>query len=408
MLTGIEVEGSIIAEELTYGATNYASLPVVLTKGKGTEVWDIRGNRFLDFMSAYSAANLGHCHPRIVQVVSEQAARLGVVSRAFHHDRLGAFLKRACDATGMDKALPMNSGAEAVETAIKAARKWAYEVKGVKPGRAEIVCCNRNFHGRTMGMISMSSSTQNRSGFGPYLRGFLHVPFGDVDALENAITNNTAAFVVEPIQGEAGVVLPPPEYLHKCEEICRRNNVLLIVDEIQTGLGRAGHMLACNAQGVKPDAVCLGKALGGGVVPVSLFLARQEVMDVFQPGDHGSTFGGYPIAAAVGIEALQIVEDESLCERSMRVGKSLKSRLEEIRADSIVEVRGQGLMIGLEVKGGRNPAKRLALALMSNGILCKDVNQTTLRLAPPLNVHVDHVEEFLNVFAEEVAKLESS
>ncbi|WZB63815.1 ornithine--oxo-acid transaminase [Achromobacter xylosoxidans] len=394
-----------IAQEKRWSADNYASLPVVLSRGLGAEAWDIEGKRYLDFMGAYSAANLGHCHPRIVRALTEQACTLGVVSRAFHNDKLGAFLQKACETTGMDRALPMNSGAEAVETALKAARKWAYEVKGVPDGKAEIICCARNFHGRTTGVISMSSSDRARAGYGPYLGGFRNIPFGDADALAAAIGPHTAAFLVEPIQGEAGIIVPPPGYLRACADLCRRHNVLFIADEIQTGLGRAGHVLACQEDDARPDGVVLGKALGGGMVPVSLFLARRDVMDVFRPGDHGSTFGGYPLAAAVGHEALCVMEDEQLCQRSRETGGALKAGLQAVAGDALRDVRGCGLMIGVELAGADAPAGRLAHALLERGVLCKNVDEHTIRLAPPLNIPPALVEEFLHVFAHELTRL---
>ena len=310
---------SRIALEQRYCAQNYLPLPVVLTRGEGVFVWDDEGNKYLDMMSAYSAVSHGHVNPRLVKVAQEQVARLNIVSRAYHTDNLGPFLQRACELTGMDVALPMNTGAEGVETALKAARKWAYEVKGVAPDKAEIIACTGNFHGRTIAVIAMSDEAQYRRGFGPFPPGFILAEYGNLQSLEEKITPNTAAFLVEPIQGEAGIVLPPAGYLKACEQLCRKHNVLLIADEIQTGLGRTGKLLACEHEGVKPDGLILGKALGGGILPVSLFLARREVMSVFTPGDHGSTFGGNPLAAAVGLEALNIlVEDDlSACSASM-------------------------------------------------------------------------------------------
>src|SRR5210317_1684295 len=302
--------------EAQYCAHNYHPLPVVLTRGEGVFVWDENGKRYLDMMSAYSAVSHGHAHPRLVKLVQEQVARLNIVSRAFHTDRLGPFLAKACQLTGMDMALPMNTGAEAVETAIKAARKWAYTVKGVADGKAEIIACSGNFHGRTTTIIAMSDEPQYKAGFGPYPPGFHVVEYGSIDALEAAINENTAAFLVEPIQGEGGIIVPPQGYLKAAEALCRKHNVLLIADEIQTGLGRTGKLLACEHEDVVPDGLILGKALGGGIFPVSMFLSRRDVMAVFTPGDHGSTFGGNPLAAAIGLEALNILVEDELSERS--------------------------------------------------------------------------------------------
>ncbi len=297
---------SVIELELAYCAHNYQPLPVVLTRGEGCYVWDECGNRYLDMMSAYSAVSFGHAHPRLLKVLSEQAARLAVVSRAFHTEVLAPFVRRACELTGFAMGLPMNTGAEAVETALKAARRWAYEVKGVAEDRAEIIVCDGNFHGRTITLVGLSSERDYRQHFGPFPVGFVCIPYGDAEALARAINPRTAAFLVEPIQGEAGIIVPPAGYLKRCAELCRAHNVLLLCDEIQTGLGRTGRLLACQHEGVQPDGITLGKALGGGLLPVSMFLARREVMEVFTPGSHGSTFGGNPLAAAVGLEALNV------------------------------------------------------------------------------------------------------
>src|SRR5579863_7860755 len=338
-----------IALENQYCAHNYHPLPVVLTRGEGVYVWDDAGNRYLDMMSAYSAVSHGHRHPRLVKTLSEQAGKLAVCSRAFHSEKLGAFLKRTCELTGMDAALPMNTGAEAVETALKAARKWAYKVKGVAADKAEIIVCKGNFHGRTIAIVGMSSEPQYRDGFGPFPGGFKLIPYGDAEALEKAIGPNTAAFLVEPIQGEAGIVVPPAGYLKRCAELCRQHNVLLIADEIQTGLGRTGKLLACDYEGVKPDGLVLGKTLGGGLLPVSAFLAKREVMGVFTPGDHGSTFGGNPLAAAVGHAALDILLEEKLIERAAKMGEYFQKQLHTLRSPLIKNIRGKGLLIGLEV-----------------------------------------------------------
>lgn len=382
----------IIEHEARYCAQNYAPLPVVLTRGEGVYVWDETGKRYLDMMSAYSAVSHGHCHPRLVRALTEQAKQLAVVSRAFYSDKLAPFLQRACELTGMDRALPMNSGAEAVETALKAARKWAYEVKGVPADLAEIIACEGNFHGRTMGVLALSTEEQYREGFGPFMEGVRIVPFGDAQALEAAITPATAAFVVEPIQGEAGIRVPPEGYLRQCAEICRRHNVLLIADEIQSGLGRTGTLLACEHEGVKPDGLILGKSLGGGLLPVSLFLAREEIMRVFRPGDHGSTFGGNPLAAVVGLEALNTLIDERLIERSAELGAYLLAEVRKIQSPLIRDVRGKGLWVGIDFDPNRIDARRIAEALLERGILSKETHGTVIRLAPPLIVTREQID----------------
>ncbi|GAB1715151.1 MAG: aminotransferase [Nitrobacter sp.] len=399
------MDGSVQLE-MRFGAANYAPMPVTLARGKGVYLWDENGRRYIDMMGAYSAASFGHCHPRLVQALTDQARQLDTVSRAYFSDRLGAFLGRACALTGMDQALPMNSGAEVVETALKAARKWAYEVKGVPADRAEIIVCDGNFHGRTIAIVGFSSVPQYRDGFGPFPAGFRSVPFGDAAALRAAITPNTAAFLVEPIQGEGGINVPLPGYLAEVARICREHNVLLICDEIQSGLGRTGRLLACQHDGVKPDAMTLGKALGGGLLPVSLFLARREVMQVFKPGDHGSTFGGNPIAAAVGLAALNTLIEENLIERSARLGAHLLARLRAIRNPIIREVRGRGLFAGVELNRDLASAAAVATRLLQAGVLTKDTHRNTVRFAPPLIIGqseidwaVDRVAEVLDEFA---------
>ena len=378
--------------ENVYGAHNYHPLPVVLSRGEGVYLWDDAGNRYLDMMSAYSAVSHGHAHPRLVKALTEQAAKLAVCSRAFHSEKLGAFLKRLCELTGMDMALPMNTGAEAVETALKAARKWAYKVKGVAADQAEIIACTGNFHGRTIAIVAMSSEEQYKDGFGPFPGGTKLVPYGDVQALEQAITPNTAAFLVEPIQGEAGIVVPPAGYLKKAAEICKRHNVLLIADEIQTGLGRTGKLLACQHDGVQPDGLILGKALGGGLLPVSAFLARKDVMEVFHPGDHGSTFGGNPLAAAVGLEALQVLEDEKLAERSAELGAHLMEKLAGLKNPLIKSLRGKGLFVGIEIDPKQARAREVCERLMAKGILSKETHETVVRLAPPLVITREQID----------------
>jgi ornithine--oxo-acid transaminase len=381
-----------IALEDRYCAHNYAPLPVVLVKGEGVYVWDDTGKRYLDMMSAYSAVSHGHCHPRLVEAMTTQARRLAVVSRAFYSEQLAPFLQRLCELTDQDMALPMNTGAEAVETALKAARKWAYTVKGVAPNQAEVIVCENNFHGRTIAIVGMSSESQYREGFGPFPAGFKLIPYGDATALAAAITPNTAAFLVEPIQGEGGIVIPPAGYLAECARLCKARNVLLLCDEIQTGLGRTGRLLASDHEGVKPDGLILGKALGGGLLPVSAFLARREVMSVFQPGDHGSTFGGNPLAAAVALEALNIIEQEKLAERAMELGDYFLDRLKVISSPLIKEVRGKGLLIGIEVHPERIAARRVCEALMAQGILSKETHDTVIRFAPPLVVSREQLD----------------
>jgi len=383
------VTNPTIELEDRFCARNYHPLPVVLVKGEGPYVWDDSGHRYLDMMSAYSAVSHGHAHPRLVRTLVEQASTLNIVSRAFHTDRLGAFLRRACELAGMDRALPMNTGAEGVETAMKAARKWAYTVKGVPRDRAEIIACEGNFHGRTIAIVGMSSEAQYREGFGPFPAGLRLIPFGDSDALEDAITPNTAALIVEPIQGEGGIVIPPDGYLARCAEICRRHNVLLICDEVQTGLGRTGKMFAFEHDGVRPDGLVLGKALGGGILPVSMFLARREVMDVFRPGDHGSTFGGNPLAAAIGLEALNILVEENLPARSAENGAWLLARLRTIDSPLISDIRGRGLFIGIEIDPAKASAREVCKRLMKKGLLSKETHETVVRLAPPLAVDRD-------------------
>lgn len=376
----------IIELENEYCAHNYSPLPVVLVKGKGIYVWDEHGKKYMDMMSAYSAVSHGHCHPKLVKALSKQAKQLAVVSRAFYSAKLAPFLKKLCELTGQEKALPMNSGAEAVETAIKAARKWGYSVKGIKENQAEIIVCENNFHGRTTTIISMSTIPQYRYGFGPFTEGFKIIPYGDADALEKAITENTAAFLVEPIQGEAGINIPPAGYLKKCEEICRKHNVLLICDEIQTGLGRTGKLLACEHENVKPDGLILGKALGGGLLPMSVFLSKSEVMDVFTPGDHGSTFGGNPLAATIGLAALNVLRQENLIKKSATLGKYFLQQLKKIQSPLIKNIRGKGLFIGIEIDPEKAKARNICLKLMENEILTKETHDTVIRLAPPLTI----------------------
>jgi len=375
-----------LALERRYGATNYDPLPIVLARGEGVWLYDDEGRRYLDMLSAYSAVSFGYGHPKLVKVLAEQAQRLAITSRAFHSERLGPFLARLCELTGMDRALPMTTGAEGVETAIKCARKWAYTVKGVPKDQAELIVCIGNFHGRTSTIVGLSTEAQYRDGFGPYAAGTRHVPFGDARALEAAITPNTAAFLVEPVQGEAGIVVPPEGYLTECARICRERNVLLVVDEVQTGLGRTGKLLACHHEGVKPDGLVLGKALGGGLIPVSAFLAREEVMGVFRPGDHGSTFGGNALGAAVGLAALEVLVEEKLPERAAAMGDYLLQRLRTIASPVVKDVRGKGLLVGIELDTARVTARRFVETLLKHGVLSKDTHGTVARFAPALVV----------------------
>ncbi|MGE3843971.1 MAG: ornithine--oxo-acid transaminase [Vicinamibacterales bacterium] len=371
----------LIDVEEEYGAHNYAPLNVVLERGAGAWVVDVFGHRYLDFLSGYSALNQGHCHPRIVGALIAQAQRLTLTSRAFRNDQFAPLLEELHRLTGQERFLLMNSGAEAVETAIKAARKWGYGVKGIADGQAEIVVCADNFHGRTVSIVSFSTEPQYREGFGPFTPGFVVVPFGDSDALARAITPRTCAFLVEPIQGEAGVVVPPAGYLRDVERICRANRVLFLVDEIQSGLGRAGRLFAYQHEGVTPDVLIIGKALGGGCYPVSAVAARSEVLDVFRPGDHGSTFGANPLACAVARAALAVIVDEQLPERSDRLGAHMLDALRRMKSPIVREVRGRGLWAGVELSV---PARPFCDALKVRGILCKDTRQRVLRFAPPL------------------------
>jgi ornithine--oxo-acid transaminase len=388
---------NIIELENQYCAHNYKPLPIVLVKGQGIYVWDENGKQYMDMMSAYSAISHGHCHPRLVKTLCDQAQILAVASRAFYSNKLAPFLKRLCDLTGYQKALPMNSGAEAVETAIKAARKWAHTVKKIKENAAEIIVCENNFHGRTTTIVSMSSEPQYRFGFGPFTPGFKTIPYDDAAALAKAINPNTAAFLVEPIQGEAGIRIPSHGYLKQCFDLCKQHNVLFIADEIQTGLGRTGKLLACEHENVKPDAVILGKALGGGLLPVSAFLANDVVMNVFTPGDHGSTFGGNPLAAAVASEALNVLVDENLAAHSAELGDYFLKQLQQIKSPLIKTIRGKGLLIGIEIAPGKISARDICLKLMAAGLLSKDTHDTVIRIAPPLVITKKQIDEAMEI-----------
>ncbi len=386
--------------ESRYSANNYAPLPVVLTRGQGAHLWDTDGRRYTDMMSAYSAASHGHAHPRILAALAAQAGRLAVPSRAYYNDRLGPFLEELCRLTGLDAALPMNTGAEAVETAIKAARRWGYRVKGIARDTAEIIVANGNFHGRTTSIISFSTEPDYREGFGPFTPGFRAVPFGDTAAVERAITSRTAAVLVEPIQGEAGVVVPPAGFIAGLRRICDAHCVLLILDEVQSGLGRTGAWFAFQHEGIRPDGVILGKALGGGVLPVSAFVARREVMDVFTPGSHGSTFGGNPLAAAVGLEALHVIREEGLVEKSRVLGAHMLERLHAIASPALKEVRGRGLWAGAEINPAIASAREACERLLEKGVLSKETHQTVVRLAPPLVIARADLDWALDRFEE--------
>ncbi|HEY8003768.1 MAG TPA: ornithine--oxo-acid transaminase [Phenylobacterium sp.] len=374
----------LIALEALYGAKNYKPLDVVLTRGEGVHVWDVEGNRYLDCLSAYSAVNQGHCHPKIREAMIEQAGRLTLTSRAFRNDQLALFYEELCALTGSHKALPMNSGAEAVESAIKVARKWGYEVKGVPEGQAEIVVAADNFHGRTVAIVGFSTDPQSRGGFGPFAPGFRVVPYGDAEALDAAIGPNTVAVLLEPIQGEAGVIIPPAGYLKRARELCTERNVILILDEIQTGLGRTGKLLAEEHEGVEADLTLIGKALSGGFYPVSAVLSNSEVMGVLHPGEHGSTFGGNPLACAVARAALRVLVEEGMVENAARVGQRLQASLASIRADSVRQVRGRGLMLAVELHAEAGGARRVCEALQARGLLAKETHEHTIRIAPPL------------------------
>lgn len=381
--------------ELTnhYGAHNYVPLPIVVSKAEGIWVTDPEGNKYIDMLSAYSAVNQGHRHPKIIQALKHQADKVTLVSRAFHSDNLGEWYEKICKLAGKDKALPMNTGAEAVETALKAARRWAYDVKGIEPNQAEIIAFNGNFHGRTMAPVSLSSESEYQRGYGPLLDGFRKVDFGNETQLKEAINKNTAAVLVEPIQGEAGINIPPEGYLKTIRDLCNEHNILFIADEIQAGLGRSGKLFACDWDNVKPDVYILGKALGGGVLPISVVLADNEVLDVFTPGSHGSTFGGNPLACAVSIAALDVIIDENLPEHSNELGEYFKSELQKINHPAIKEVRGRGLFIGVELHDSARP---FCEALKEKGLLCKETHDAVIRFAPPLVITKEELDEALN------------
>jgi ornithine--oxo-acid transaminase len=388
----------VIDRENRFGAQNYAPLPVVLSHGRGAHLFDVEGRRYIDMMSAYSAASFGHLHPRLVGAMQRQLERLDIVSRAFHSDNLGAFYQDLADLTGLDACLVMNSGAEAVETAIKAARRFAYDQLGIPDGRAEIVAAKGNFHGRTTTIISFSDDPASRRGFGPFAPGFVIAPFGDAEAIEAAIGPNTAAILVEPVQGEAGVIVPPPDYLASLRRICDRRGILLIFDEVQSGFGRTGRNFCFEHEDARPDGLIIGKALGGGLMPVSAFVARRPLMDVFNPGSHGSTFGGNPLAAAVGSEAIALLRDENLAERSRVLGEVLLRALRAIDHPAIIEVRGKGLWAGIDLDVRAVKAKDVCLAMMRRGVLAKESHESILRLAPPLVITEDDLVQAVATF----------
>ena len=382
----------LIALEDGFGASNYHPLDVVITRGEGVWVWDVEGNRYLDCLAAYSAVNQGHCHPRIVAALQEQAKRLTLTSRAFRNDQLGPFYEAVATLTGYPRVLPMNTGAEAVETAIKMARKWAYTVKGVPDNKAEILVFSNNFHGRTTTIVGFSTDEQYQRGFGPFTPGFRALPFGDIDAVREALNPNVAAVLIEPIQGEAGIIIPPDGYLKDLEAACREHGALLIVDEIQSGLGRTGRLFAFEHEGIHPDVVILGKALGGGCYPVSAVLAHEETMGVFGPGDHGSTFGGNPLGCAVAREALRVLTDERMVENSANQGRRLLDHLRRIKSSSLSEVRGRGLWVALELHASAGGARRYCEALQARGLLCKETHEDVIRIAPPLMITSEEVD----------------
>ncbi|HEY1271684.1 MAG TPA: ornithine--oxo-acid transaminase [Terriglobales bacterium] len=387
--------------ENQYGAHNYHPLDVVIERAQGVWVYDVEGKRYLDCLASYSAVNQGHCHPEILRTLKEQAEKVTLTSRAFRNDQLALLYKELHDLTGMDMALPMNSGAEAVETAVKTARKWGYKVKGIPEGKAEIIVCANNFHGRTITVISFSTDQQYRDGFGPFTPGFKVIPFGDATALRDAITPNTCAFLVEPIQGEAGIVIPPAGFLKEAAEICRAHRVLLMTDEIQSGLGRTGKLFACMHDGVSPDILIVGKALAGGFYPVSAILASKEIMGVFKPGDHGSTFGGNPLGCAVARTALRVLVQEGMVQRSAELGSYFLGRLKTLRSSDLKEVRGKGLWIGIELHSSARP---YCEALKEQGILCKETHDHVIRIAPPLVITREEIDWAFDRIKEVVEK----
>jgi len=387
----------------TYGAHNYHPIPVVIAKAKGVYVWDPEGKKYIDMLSCYSALNQGHRHPKIISAAKKQLDLVTLTSRAFHNNKLGPFLKKLTKVTGMEMALPMNTGAEAVETGIKVARRWAYRKKMVPEGQAEIIVCENNFHGRTTTIVGFSSDEDSRTGFGPFTPGFKVIPYNDVPALEAAITPNTAAFLVEAIQGEAGVIVPSEGYLKQVREICTKNNVLLMLDEIQTGFCRTGKMFCFQYEGIKPDILLVAKALGGGIMPISAVLTSKEIMSVFTPGSHGSTFGGNPFACAIGTAALDVLIDEKLDKRSAKLGAYFMKRLKEMKNPLFKEVRGKGLLIAVELTKDAGPARKHTEALMRNGLLAKETHDTTIRFAPPLIIKKEEIDTAIDIIKKTIS-----
>ncbi|MFP4462055.1 MAG: ornithine--oxo-acid transaminase [Thermotogota bacterium] len=381
-----------VQQALKWSANNYHPLEVVIEKGLGSWVWDVDGNKYLDMLAAYSAVNQGHCHPKIMSALTKQANKLTISSRAFHNDKMGKFLKKLCQLTGYEKALPMNTGTEAVETALKLARKWGEKKKGVEKNHGKIIACENNFAGRTITIISFSSEDQNKDGFGPFTPGFEIIEYGNDRALENAIDENTVAFIVEPIQGEGGILIPPKGYLKKIREITQKKKVLLLLDEIQTGFGRTGKLFAHYHEGIRPDILIMGKALSGGAYPVSAVVCDDEIMDVIQPGEHGSTFGGNPLGAAVASAALDVIIEEKLSERSNELGSYFIDKLRTVRSERIKEIRGKGLFIGVEIKPEHGTARRYTEALREKGLLCKETHEQTIRFAPPLVIKKEELD----------------
>lgn len=399
-----------IALEDQYGAHNYAPLPVVLKKGRGVKVWDVEEKEYFDFLSGYSALNQGHCHPRIINALVTQAQKLTLTSRAFYNNLLGEFEEIACKLFGFDKLLPMNTGAEAVETAIKLARKWGYQQKGVPSNQAKIVVCNENFHGRTVNIVSFSTDDEAREGFGPYTPGYIQIPYNDVESLKAALSRDKdiVGFLVEPIQGEAGVVVPDDGYLRQCYAICKANNVLFIADEIQTGIARTGKMLACDYEQVKPDILVLGKALGGGVLPVSAVLANNHIMNCIQPGQHGSTFGGNPLACAVAIEALNVIIEDNLAHKSYMGGIYLREQLRKLNSRYIKIIRGKGLLNAIQIEhANKDAAYILCKEMMKNGLLAKPTHGDKIRFAPPLIISHNEIDQCINIIRKSLAVLDT-
>ena len=404
----MESQEELIKKELKSSAKNYKPLPVVLSKGKGVWLWDTDGNKYLDMMSAYSAVSHGHAHPELIKVLHRQSELLGITSRAFYTNTLGPFLQKLLDISGLEVALPMNTGAEAVETAIKAARRWAYKTKGVEANKAEIIVVEGNFHGRTTTIISFSSDNESKENFGPYTPGFIKIKYNDLDSLKKAITKNTAALLVEPIQGEAGIVIPDKEWLPEARKICTANKMLLILDEIQSGLGRTGKMFAFEHSSIRPDGLILGKALGGGLLPISCFISTSEVMQWFVPGSHGSTFGGYPLAAAIGRRSLELIEEEGLVENSNKQGAYFLEELKKIESPILKEIRGKGLWIGVEINTKIIDGRSICKLLLKKGILSKETHESTIRFAPPLIIEKKEIDWAVQTFKDTLKEIEQN